>query len=81
MVVEVRFFASLADRVGCSTETVEIEDDTDVTGLWGLLVQRHPELGQIGFRPMAACDQTYASWDRPLSGVREVAFLPPVSGG
>jgi molybdopterin converting factor small subunit len=30
---------------------------------------------------MAACDREYATWDRPLAGVREVAFLPPVSGG
>ena len=25
--------------------------------------------------------KTYVDWDRPLEGVREVAFLPPVSGG
>ena len=81
MNVEVRFFASLVDRTGCSAERVEVEQGTDVAGLWQLLIGRHPELERIGFQPLAACDQAYAPWDRPLDGVREVAFLPPVSGG
>ena len=81
MIVEVRFFASLVDRTGCARESVELREGTDVEGLWNVLVERHPELGGIGFRPMAACDLSYAGWDRSLSGVREVAFLPPMSGG
>lgn len=81
MVVEVRYFASLAQRAGCSGERVELEAGADVSSLWRLLERRHPGLADIGFRPMAACDRTYAGWDRSLDGVREVAFLPPVSGG
>lgn len=81
MVVEVRFFASLIDRVGASNETMEIGAGSDVRTLWDLLVRRHPRLGDLPFRPMAACDMVYAEWDRKLDGVREVAFLPPVSGG
>ncbi len=81
MNVEVRFFASLVDRTGCSTETVAVEEGTDVAGLWKLLVERHPALAEIGFRPLVACDLGYADWDRSLNGVREVGFLPPVSGG
>jgi molybdopterin converting factor small subunit len=45
------------------------------------LVARHPALDAIGYRPLVACDLEYSSWDRALDGVREVAFLPPVSGG
>jgi molybdopterin synthase sulfur carrier subunit len=81
MIVEVRYFASLVERVGCSSERVEVRDDADIAALWSLLQERHPELSELGFRPAAACDLTYADWDRPLEGVREVAFLPPVSGG
>jgi molybdopterin synthase sulfur carrier subunit len=81
MVVEVRYFASLVERTGCSSEAVEVGEGTDVSGLWGLLEQRHPALADVGFRPLVACDLTYADWDRPLDGVREVAFLPPFSGG
>ena len=81
MTVEVRFFASLVDRTGCARERVEVREGTDVEGLWALLCKRHPELGRTGYRPMAACDLSYSSWDRSLDGVREVAFLPPMSGG
>ena len=81
MTVEVRYFASLVDRVGVAAERVEIGPGAGVAQLWDLLVARHPALGAIGYRPLVACDLEYASWDRTLEGVREVAFLPPVSGG
>jgi molybdopterin synthase sulfur carrier subunit len=79
--VEVRYFASLAETVGCPAETLELADGEDVAALWSRLQQRHPALSALGFRPLVACDLEYADWTRPLSGVREVAFLPPVSGG
>ena len=60
---------------------MELDPAADVAGLWRELVRRHPGLGQVGFRPLVACDQEYSDWDRSLDGVREVAFLPPVSGG
>jgi molybdopterin converting factor small subunit len=81
MRVEVRYFASLADRSGCAAESIEIAPGTDVAGLWRELLGRHPALGACGFRPLVACDRAYASWERALDGVHEVAFLPPVSGG
>ena len=81
MRIEVRFFASLADRVGSATEIVEIDPGESVADLWDLLLRRHPDLDAMNYRPMVACDMEYADWDRTLHGVREVAFLPPVSGG
>ena len=81
MIVEVRYFASLVDHAGLDVERVEVGTGDGVEQLWALLVARHPGLGEIGFRPMVACDMEYAAWDRELDGVREVAFLPPVSGG
>jgi molybdopterin converting factor small subunit len=30
---------------------------------------------------MVACDMNYADWETPVVGVREIAFLPPFSGG
>jgi molybdopterin synthase sulfur carrier subunit len=81
MRIEVRLFASLADQAGSAVETIEAPAGTDVAGLWRLLAARHPRLASTPYRPMAACDLEYADWDRVLDGVREVAFLPPVSGG
>ena len=81
MRIEVRYFASLTDVVGTSVETVELEPGARVEDLWASLTERHPGLASLGFRPMVACDMEYEDWDQPLDGVREVAFLPPVSGG
>ena len=81
MNVAVRYFASLVDLTGVACERVEVGPDDGVEQLWALLVSRHPGLGDLGFRPMVACDMEYASWHRKLDGVHEVAFLPPVSGG
>ena len=79
--IEVRWFASLVERSGCATEQVELPAGSDVAALWAQLVRRHPPLAECGFRPLVACDRVYSAWDRSLEGVREVAFLPPVSGG
>lgn len=81
MQVEVLYFASLRERAGTGQETVDVDPSLDVKGLWDLLVRRHPALAEVRPRPMAACDREYASWDHGLANVREVAFLPPVSGG
>ena len=79
--IRVRFFASLVDRTGRSAERVEVPPSADVGWLWNALVDRHPGLGRLAYRPAVACDLEYAGWDRDLGSVREVAFLPPVSGG
>lgn len=81
MRIEVRYFASLADTTGVGRESVEVEAGADVRALWETLRRRHPALAETDYRPMVACDLEYAEWDRSLEGVREVAFLPPVSGG
>ena len=81
MKLTVRYFASLKQSTGCTRETLEIADGADVATLWRELEGRHPALAGLGFRPLVACDLTYADWDRALADVDEVAFLPPVSGG
>ena len=81
MTVRVLYFASLKERAGASLESVELPETADVAALWEAVQARHPRLREMTTRPLAACDMTYAPWDRPLLGVSEVAFLPPVSGG
>jgi molybdopterin converting factor small subunit len=77
----VRYFASLADRAGVKTEIVDVEPGTDVAALWSRLARTRAPLAVVDPRPLAACDLEYADGSRLLDGVREVAFLPPVSGG
>lgn len=81
MVVAVRYFASLVQAVGCAREEFELAPGSDVATLWRALTERHPLLAEIRHRPLAACDLAVVPWDHPLDGVREVAFLPPFSGG
>jgi molybdopterin synthase sulfur carrier subunit len=81
MTVRVLYFASLRDFAGASGESIDVPDRSDVASLWAALQRSHPRLRELTFRPLAACDMVYASWDRSLAGVSEVAFLPPVSGG
>jgi molybdopterin synthase sulfur carrier subunit len=81
VIVRVLYFASLKDRAGASEETLEVPDTCDVAGVWALAQARHPRLCEMTTRPLVACDMAYAAWNRPVGGVQEVAFLPPVSGG
>ena len=81
MTLEVRYFASLIDHTGMASESIEVDPGETIEALWGRLRERHPALESVGFRPLVACDMEYSPWSRPLDGVREVAFLPPVSGG
>jgi molybdopterin converting factor small subunit len=81
MTLRVRFFASLVDAAGCAEESLEVDPAADLKQLWLLLVERHPALGELSYRPMVACDREYSSWEGGLRGVREVALLPPVGGG
>jgi sulfur-carrier protein len=81
VIVRVLYFASLQDRAGVREEDVDVDGTSDVAMLWREAQRRHPGLAELPVKPMVACDMTYARWDRTLEGVREVAFLPPVSGG
>ncbi len=81
MKVDVRFLASLADSTGIAQVSVELPDGADVRALWSLLIERYPALESSRILPLVACDMEYSGWDARLDGVREVAFLPPVSGG
>ena len=81
MKLEVRYFASLVELTGRTSETLDIDDGADIHALWSSLVDRHPGLADLSYRPLVACDMNYADWDTQIVGVREVAFLPPVSGG
>jgi molybdopterin converting factor small subunit len=79
--VRVRFFASLVDSTGCRAVEVEASPDQRVVELWETIQQQYAGLRSLGYRPLVACDRRYADWDQLLGDVREVAFLPPVSGG
>ena len=73
------YFASLADRAGCVSESVQ-SDATGLSELYEELRVRHgfamePE------RLRVAVNGQIVGWGHALAEGDEVVFLPPVSGG
>jgi len=83
MTLRVLYFAWLRERIGLAREEVETGAET-VTALIEELRARE-ERYALAFSDLAsvrvALDQELADFDAPLSGVREVAFFPPMTGG
>ncbi|MFT7461679.1 MAG: molybdopterin synthase sulfur carrier subunit [Pseudohongiellaceae bacterium] len=75
--MEVLLFAGLAEVVGA--RSLEVESPETVGQLIELLHGGWPALAGQPFR--VAVDHRYASAEQSLAGAREVALIPPVSGG
>lgn len=83
MSVEVLYFAWLRERIGLPRETVETDAAT-VAELVDQLAAREDRYAvAFGDRSAirVALDQELTDFDAGLSGVREVAFFPPMTGG
>ncbi|WP_265499113.1 molybdopterin converting factor subunit 1 [Paracoccus beibuensis] len=83
MALEVLYFAWLRERVGHPRETVTTDAAT-VRDLVAQLAASTPGHA-AAFDDLAtlrcAVDQKLTDLDAPLSGAREVAFFPPMTGG
>lgn len=81
--IEVLYFAWLRERVGLPRETVETSAETvaDLVDELKAREERYAYAFQDVSAIRVALDQELSSFDAPLSGVREVAFFPPMTGG
>ncbi len=83
MQVDVLYFAWVRERIGLPRESVETSA-SDVAGLIEELRGRE-ERYALAFSDLSALkvaiDQELTGFDAPLSGAREVAFFPPMTGG
>jgi molybdopterin synthase sulfur carrier subunit len=81
--MDVLYFAWVRERIGLPKERVETDAAT-VRDLVAELRARE-ERYALAFEDLSALrvalDQELAEFDAPLSGVREVAFFPPMTGG
>jgi len=77
MSINVRFFASLADRVGQREVVVASEGVNTVTDVWMQCVDGIDIPGNA----LVAINQEYANFDAIVEDCDEVAFFPPVTGG
>ncbi|MEO0938973.1 MAG: molybdopterin converting factor subunit 1 [Pseudomonadota bacterium] len=81
--LDVLYFAWVRERIGIPREQVKTEATT-VAALVEELKAREDRYA-AAFADLSALrvatDQTLTDFDAPLSGVREVAFFPPMTGG
>lgn len=85
MVLHIAYFSWVRERMGTGDEAVDVPARVaDVGALIEWLAARD-ERGALAFaephRIRAAIDGVMMGPDAPLSGAREVALFPPVTGG
>jgi len=83
--MKILYFAWMRQRIGLSTETVELPADVvTVDGLIDWLIARGDGYG-VAFEKRdvirAAVNQDYVPFDHPVADGDEIAFFPPVTGG
>lgn len=83
--MKILYFAWMRERVGKSEETLEPPASTlTVAQLIDWLVGQSPGHGAaFANRKLVkvACDQVHVDHGASISGAREIAFFPPVTGG
>jgi sulfur-carrier protein len=84
-VTKLLYFARMRQIIGKSEEDIAIPADvTTVSGLIDFLKERDDAYGSAFADPRiirAAIDQAHAPLDASITGAREIAFFPPVTGG
>lgn len=84
MVITVKFFASVREAVGASSESLAVPPGvTTVGALREHLAARGEQWQQALSHPALrmACNQVMCGADTALADGAEVAFFPPVTGG
>jgi sulfur-carrier protein len=83
--MKIKYFAWVRERVGKAEETVDPPGSVRTVGdLIGWLAQRDDSYAHAFERPgviRAAIDHAHVKPDAMISGAREIAFFPPMTGG
>lgn len=83
--MKVKYFAWVRERIGISEEMVEPPTSVrTVDDLIGWLSKRGETYAYAFEKPKvirAAIDHTHVKPDAMISGAREIAFFPPMTGG
>ena len=77
MSIQVRYFASLRERLGRAQESVDAVSVATVADLWSHVAAGAPWPSNT----LVAVNHEYSHAGQPLCDGDEVAFFPPVTGG
>lgn len=81
MMVTVKMFAAARELVGKPEITLQVRDDATLGELRGLLAENYPAAAPLILRSMLALDARYANDGERIAAAKEIACIPPVSGG
>lgn len=77
MTVQVKYLASLRDRLGRGEDRFSVDGNLTVAEVWGRLWPDTP----LPPNTLTAVNMEYSELDHPVRDGDEVAFFPPVTGG
>ena len=77
MIIVVKYYASISDAVGKTSEKIVLEHEMTVGEVWTDVSKNIKYAGKV----MTAVNHEYVSEDHLLKNEDEVAFFPPVTGG
>jgi molybdopterin synthase sulfur carrier subunit len=85
MKIQLKFFASVREKLGCASEVLELEVATiSAQQVRELLISRGGVWAEVLAPSKAlrmACNQQMLNTDEQLQDGAELAFFPPVTGG
>ncbi|HJP08227.1 MAG: MoaD/ThiS family protein [Proteobacteria bacterium] len=76
MSINVRFFASLRERIGSATLEIDAQGIATARDVWISVSGQNADEEML-----VAINKEYATLDRIVADGDEVAFFPPVTGG
>lgn len=77
MAIQVKFFASLRERVGRAGDSLPPEQAATVADVWARVAGNIP----LPANTLVAVNMEYTDLKRRVRDGDEVAFFPPVTGG
>lgn len=75
--IHLRYFASLRETLGRSTDEVEIFEPQTALSIWKIANPNVP----LPENTLVAVNMEYVPLDYPVKNCDEIAFFPPVTGG
>ena len=77
MIIVVKYFASISDALGKTSETIDVQQVKTAGEIWSDVSKNIKYTGKV----MVAVNHEYVDMSYLLNDNDEIAFFPPVTGG